>query len=112
MAFPDGPSTLATAKAWLNIDDNIDDQALTLVVGAVNESIRSFPVAQPVRDASEWPVKIQLGAAMLAARLWRRRDTPAGVEAFGGLGVAYVRRNDPDVAQLLELDAQAKPAIG
>lgn len=43
----------------------------------------------------------KLGAEMLAARLWRRRQSTTGVETLGDLGSVYVARHDPDIAQLL-----------
>jgi hypothetical protein len=49
---------------------------------------------------------------MLAGRLWRRRNSPAGVESFAGDAAVYVSRNDPDVAQLLGLGAYTPPAVG
>jgi hypothetical protein len=50
---------------------------------------------------------------MLAGRLYRRRNSPAGVEAFSDLGGAvYVQRNDPDIALLLRTGAYARPMVG
>jgi hypothetical protein len=49
---------------------------------------------------------------MMAGRLFRRRESPAGVAAFGELGAVYVMRNDPDVAMLLGLGSWAKPMVG
>jgi hypothetical protein len=87
-------------------------------VAAVNDLIAA-PVgwlAQPVDattgEAQPWPARHVLGATMLAGRLWRRRNSPAGVESFAGDAAVYVSRNDPDVAQLLGLGAYAPPAVG
>lgn len=63
-------------------------------------------------DREEWPEYWKQGAKMLAQRVYRRRDSPAGVEAMGELGPVYVSRNDPDLAQLLELGRYAKPVVG
>ena len=63
-------------------------------------------------DHSEWPEYWRQGARMLATRIYRRRDSPAGVEAMGELGPVYVQRNDPDLAQLLELGRYARPMVG
>lgn len=63
-------------------------------------------------ETAGWPAHMQEGATMLAARVDRRRNSPAGVEALGELGPVYVSRNDPDVAQLLGLGRYAKPAVG
>ena len=115
MALPEaGPATRTGAKARLSIDDAIDDDAIDDVVDAVNALVRQWPVSERVAhlDLAHWPANIVTGANMLAARLWRRRDSPAGVVAFGDAGAAYVQRNDPDVAMLLELGAYARPAVG
>jgi len=52
------------------------------------------------------------GATMLAARLHRRKGSPAGVEAFGSLGAAYVMRTDPDIAMFLKLGSWQRPQVG
>jgi hypothetical protein len=49
---------------------------------------------------------------MLAARLFRRRNSPAGVEAMGPDGATYVMRNDPDIGQLLRLGSWQLPGLG
>lgn len=116
MPLPTGePTTKDKAKAWAGVDDTVDDAVFVQLVAAVNAFVRGLPVAQrydadPALPA--WPGTIELGATMLAARLYRRRNTPGGVEVATGLGFAYVRRTDPDVAQLLELGDYAAPAVG
>ena len=115
MPLPEtGPASVPGTKGHLRIDDTVDDDALGDVVKAVNALVRGWPVSEraTTRDLSDWPDNIVTGANMLAARLWRRRDTPAGVVAFGDAGAVYVQRNDPDVAMLLELGAWARPAVG
>lgn len=77
------------------------------VVRAVNALIVHYK-----GDREEWPAYWKQGAKMLAQRVYRRRDSPAGVEAMGELGPVYVSRNDPDLAQLLELGRYAKPVVG
>ena len=116
MALPAGdPTTIADVKAWASITDERDDAVLAQVFAAVNVLVRGLPVAQRL-DADPalgaWPGDIKLGATMLAARMHRRRNTAGGVEAAGAFGVAYVRRNDPDVAQLLQLGEYATPLVG
>ena len=61
---------------------------------------------------TEWPEAVEYGATLLGARLYRRRNSPAGVETFGQLGAVYVMRNDPDVAMLLKLGPYARPQVG
>ena len=108
----DGPATVDQMKGRLKIalDDATDDVDLEDIEAAVNSVVRGLPVAQV--DAAAWPARVTLGANMLGARLFRRRNSPTGVETFGADGPAYVSRNDPDVAQLLQIGAYTKPAVG
>lgn len=108
----DGPTSLELAKAWLRLADTRDDTELRMVVAAVNSQVRTWPVSSGAVAQNIWPERIQLGATMLAARLHRRRNTPAGVEAFGSDGAVYVSRLDPDIAQLLQLGSYQPPAVG
>lgn len=109
------PTTRDAVKTWVGINDARDDAVLDICVAAVNELVRGLPVAEssntdPAPEA--WPNTITAGATMLAARLHRRRATPGGVEAAGDFGIAYVRRNDPDIAQMLQLGDYAPPRVG
>ena len=109
------PTKVEDVKAWAKIDDGRDDTLLATIVAAVNALVRALPVAQRSNldpAPPDWPAQVKFGALMLAARMWRRRNTPGGVEASGAFGVAYVRRNDPDVAQMLELGEYAAPGVG
>lgn len=114
--LPDsGPATLPGTKAFLRIGpgDVKDDESILATVAAVNALVRSWPVAKVAAGAADWTAPnlahVVLGADMLAGRLWRRRNSPAGVEVFGADGPAYVSRNDPDIARLLRLNL---PAVG
>ncbi|ALF00764.1 head-to-tail adaptor [Arthrobacter phage Maggie] len=53
-----------------------------------------------------------LGAKMLAARLYRRRNSPSGVEAITDAGTSFVARYDSDISRYLKLDGFAAPRIG
>lgn len=118
MTFPAaGPTTTDLVKAQLDIEDNDDDTAIAGVVAAVNAYVIGLPIAQAANlepapeDWSAWP-RVILGATLLAARLHRRRNTPDGVAAFAEGAPVYVRRNDPDVAQMLAIGEQAPPRVG
>lgn len=80
-------------------------------VAPVTAAVNSL-VAKYKGDHESWPDHWKQGARMLAARIYRRRDSPAGVESMGELGPVYVQRNDPDLAQLLELGRYAPPMVG
>ncbi len=108
----EGPTTLARVKARLRITDETDDDELTELVAAVNSQVRAWPVSQAAVGLETWPEHIALGARMLVCRLYRRRNSPAGVEAFGEAGAVYVMRQDPDIAMLLKLGSWRKPAVG
>lgn len=118
MPYPaDGPTTPEKVKAHLKIEDAVDDAVIGDVVLAVNEFVESLPVAQVMNTdpaAADWSAgpSIVLGATMLAARLFERRNSPNGVAAFGDGATAYVQRNDPDVAILLRMGPYARPGVG
>ncbi len=111
-----GPASLAAVKSQLRIDvaDTRDDELLAEHVAAVNAVVRRWPVAAYAlqSDPAAWPADTERGAVMLAVRLWRRKDSPAGIEAFSQLGPAYVMRSDPDIAMLLQLGSWAPPGMG
>lgn len=121
-----GPATLAQVKAEL-LYTNVDaarDARLQIRVDAVNLWVRQLPVASdaltygtPTYPSApgvppQWPPYVVLGALMLTTRLWRRKDSPSGVEAFTDQGAVYVSRNDPDVAQLLKVGTYSQPRGG
>lgn len=93
-----------------------DTTRVDRIAAAVNSWVRTLPVVEPVDAASpaDWAGEDHIveGATMLGARLYRRKNTPDGVAVFSGEGIAYVRRNDPDIAQLLMLGDYAPPTVG
>lgn len=105
-----GPATLEAVQTMLGISD--DDDRITMIVDAVNTRVRAWPVATTAVGLNDWPADVALGANMLTARLYRRKDNIDGVMVFGDSGALYVRRNDPDIAMLLRLGAAAKPQVG
>lgn len=114
VAGPDGPTTpellgQQPAAAGATPAD------LTIQAAAVNALVRRWlaePVPVPPATVAYWSSDVTLGATMLAARLYRRRNSAGGVEVYGGDGPAYVRRNDPDVAMLLGLGEYAPIRVG
>lgn len=94
-----------------------DDQTVIDVTAAVNALVNEANGTRWVPDpddatATVWAADTYLGALMYAARLVRRANSPAGIEAFFETGVAYVQRTDPDVAVLLRLGSYAVPMTG
>jgi hypothetical protein len=110
----EGPATLPGVRAFLRIPatDTQDDTRLELVVAAVNSLVRCWPCSEASVGAEEFTANVVEGANLMAGRLFRRRESPAGVAAFGDQGPVYVMRNDPDVAQLLQLGSWATPRVG
>lgn len=112
----EGPATLAGVAVWLDQSDDAGAAAprpqLGMVVSATNVWVRRLHPGTVVDGEPAWDADVVLGATMLAGRLWRRRDSPAGVETFAGDGAVYVQRNDPDVAMMLRIGAYAPPRVG
>lgn len=119
-ALPPGPATAETVAGRLGgvATDDVAD-----IVAAVNAMCagrwgKRPPVAAYADDGvtvAEWgawqPDTVE-GANMLAIRLYNRRNSPAGVATFGAEGAAYITRNDPDVAMLLQIGSYAPPQVG
>jgi hypothetical protein len=104
---PTDPLTSAAVVAGqLSLDAGNAEvlERLGATIAAVNELVPRM--ATTPRSAQT------LGAMMLAARLYRRRNSPEGVATFTSDGAVYVQRNDPDVAMLLGLGSYAPPVVG
>lgn len=116
--LPDGgPASLAGARLQLGItdpEDVRDDDRIATWVAAVNRMVRSWRCSQAAVDQDDWAgvADVVAGANMLVARMFRRKNSPAGVESFGSDGAVYVSRSDPDIAQLLQLGQWRGPQLG
>lgn len=104
-----GPTSAASVAAWLKDGDTDAADKYEAVTAAVNAVVKRWHVP---RTGGEWRDDHALGATMLAARLWRRRNSPEGVATFAADGAVYVQRNDPDIALLLQLGQHAPPMVG
>jgi hypothetical protein len=106
---PAAPPTSAAAVAaplpWpaADIADPAKLARLDLTVAATNTFV--------LRAATTSGSDRELGAAMLGARLWRRRNTGDGA-TYTAEGVAGVARSDPEVWMLLGLGTWAPPVVG
>lgn len=87
-----------------------DATGLDLAVAAVNSFMRR--IATPAGELGTWGDDQKLGATMLAARVYRRRNSPAGVETIGDMGPTYVSRYDPDLEMLLGFGQWQTPRVG
>lgn len=104
-------------KAWLALDEtDTADDALVVAVCAMTEPYvlrcrpewyvpGTFPSYVP--DAETYQ-----GAVMYAAREYRRRNSPAGVQAFADGSTLYVSKYDSDIERALRTGAYTVPRVG
>lgn len=97
---------LAPLKARLHLVDSAHDAELTRLIAVVSALVTEW-----VGPAAAETAPVKLGAEMLAARLWGRRNSPAGLESISEAGPVYVSRNDPDIAQLIGLGVHRRPVV-
>lgn len=84
-----------------------DDEMLLAVCSATIAYVTGLPViADRTDQAAAWSAPVELGTVMLAARWYRRKDTPSGIVALDGDGgsTVYVTRHDADISRLLSID--------
>lgn len=116
MALPAAPLvTGASVAEWLDLTpptEGDDPDQLEELAAAIDLVVRGLPSTVKLFDrdpAVTWDDRWLRGAKMWAARLHRRRMSPEGVYSLAGDSVAYISRNDPDVAMLLRLNL---PMVG
>lgn len=102
-------TTASAVERYLGLGPERDAVALAEVVAAINDLVSDW---LGLAAGDEIADRVSFGAMMLAARVYRRRNSPSGVEALGELGPVYVSRNDPDLGMMLGLGTYRKPVIG
>lgn len=102
-------ATLEVVKAWLKLTTTTDDDLVRQCTAAANTVVGRY-VTPPTDDLERGDH--DLAATMLAARLYRRRNSPEGVQAMTDAGAWYVARTDPDIARLLRIDQYLAPQVG
>lgn len=92
---------------WSRLDnlDSTDTANLDAVVNAVNKLVTDW-------HGASWPSGCHHGAVMLAARGFRRRNSPGGVESMGEMGGVYTPRYDADLDRHLRINDWAAPKVG
>lgn len=105
----------ADVVSWLKLPAN--DEHVDRAVASSNAFVASLPVVANLGldddgNPVAWTDDINLGAIMLASRLYRRRASASGVEAITEGGAQYVARYDSDISRLLQIDGYQKPQIG
>ena len=114
-AAPTGWLLLADVKRQLALDntDTTDDVLINDCIAATEPEVcRARPDAWD--DAGSTPADFPdayRGGVMLAARLVRRRNSPAGIESFGE-SVTYVAAYDPDLDRFLRRGRYRLPGVG
>ena len=105
-------------KAWLRLSDTADDALLSEVCASVQPWVQrcrpewSTPLEPPATGSVYLPdAETYQGAVMFAAKMFRRRNSPGGIEAFAE-SVTYVARWDPDVARFLRTGDYLMPGVG
>lgn len=103
----------ASVKAWLRLADTADDDLIEACCAAVEPQVQR---ARPEFWSAAGPpyvpdAEVYQAAVMLAAKVYRRRNSPGGLEAFSE-SVMYVSRFDPEVQRALHQGAWAMPGVG
>lgn len=99
----DADALAARAAAWGKVPGGADEAMRDCARAAV-AFVGSLPSGR-----APWTDTVALGATMLTARLYRRRNSPAGIESMTELGTSYVSRYDSDIARMLRIDAFMGP---
>src|SRR5262245_14489288 len=104
------PATVATLKTYLGIAPatTVDEDAMAAAVAAANDAVTLDKPAWTVDPATgdplaSWRASADQAAHLLAARLYGRRGSSAGIAAFADVGISLLPRMDPDYRKLLQL---------
>lgn len=110
---------VSDVKAWLRLQsqDTSDDALLTSVAAMAEPYVQRCRPEWMLPDPGD-PTTITYqpdaetyqGAVMYAAREYRRRNSPAGVEMFGDV-TSFVSRFDPDIDRALQTGSYARPVV-
>jgi hypothetical protein len=107
-------------KDWLRLDatDVTDDDLIRRCNGLTELYVqRCRPdawtyTADGVPDAYVPDAEIYQGAVMYAAREYRRRNSPGGIESVTDAGTTYVSKYDSDIERALHTGTWAPPGVG
>lgn len=103
-------TTLRKVNRTLSRPEDEQDSEVLDVVEAVCSLVPTFaaPRGEVGPDGTRpWTAYQRLGATYLAARLFRRKDSPGGMVSFVEGGGAMVAGNWPDIAMMLGLGQYA-----
>lgn len=108
MTTPPTPPATSAALVAAQLQMDATDAAILERLGPATDAANAWVAAHAT---TRGPLRT-FGATMLAARWYRRRNSPEGVATMGQETPVYVQRNDPDLAQLLGIGAYAPPVVG
>lgn len=107
------PASLAEKViAWSSLRVTVgesDYDSLLMVAEAVVAYVSTLPVVVDLPSGEPLPPSVELGMVMLASRMYRRKNSPTGIDSVTADGVTYVTRYDSDIASMLRLDS---PQVG
>jgi hypothetical protein len=119
-----GPTWLdpESVKTWLRLTDPGEDALVGMCCAAVEPFVQQcrpdqyVVVVVPEPDPPVPPVftpdaEVYQAAVMLAARVYRRRNSSGGLESVGDQ-VAYVARYDPEIERALRTATWRVPGVG
>lgn len=98
--------TSADVLGFIGSPDEPDTAALDRCVAAAVAFVTRYK-----GDPAEWTNDTELGCIMQAAGLFRRRNTPGGIDTFGESAM-YTRAVDSEVERLLRIGRYAMPRVG
>jgi hypothetical protein len=108
---------VADVKEWLKINaqDTGDDALLTRTAAMAEAHVQRCRPEWFTADADGVETytpdaETYSGGVMYAAREYRRRNSPAGIEVFGE-ATSFVTRYDPDIDRALQTGAYAPPIV-
>lgn len=101
------PADLDSLRAYLGSQSTRDDSVLAgcldVATAWVTARVYSASVEQP---------EVQQAVLLLAARLYKRRQSPEGVSGWDDLGVVRIMSRDPDIAALLANHINVATQVG
>ena len=107
-------------RAWLRLDAGADDALVSACSAAVEPQVERARADQWVTvitaehdETSTYTpdAEVYQAAVMLAARLYRRRNSAGGIELFAE-SVTYVSKYDPEIERALRIGSWRRAAIG
>jgi hypothetical protein len=122
MTDPTSPSWLdpVDVRAWLKLSPGVDEDLITRSAAAVEPFVERSRgdmwliviVADGETAVYKPDREVYQAAVNLAARWYRRRNSPAGIESIGDAGIAYVARFDPEIERALRIGSYRRAVIG